>query len=365
MGQRYRVALHGFSAFERSALAFCLRHAGARVPAYEQAESLADSDFVVADAHLAPSEGSALRADRLGDTLFVGDEPPCGAAASIPRPLDPEGILRALDRIVIQRLAASRSKPLPGGTLAPAAVAQPGNPEAPAVPAPAVPVERPQPAFEIRFADLSALDKAAAPATMPPRSKASPPPELPRLVDAVEAPPARTPAPVRPLTLEERRAAKEEARRRSRAARLAQTRRDRSLVEHVLLLDGVRQDTALERLLQAFGFRVVRATDVAGAMGVLESTPLAAAFLDIAAPGDDEIDSLALCQLVRRGRLALAGDMPPLLLLSASGSASEGVRARLAGCDAFLTQPVSRGDVARALEACSVPLPAEPRRIPR
>jgi hypothetical protein len=45
-----RVALLGFGDFERSALVSYLRLSGARVPAYQEAKSLANADFVIADA---------------------------------------------------------------------------------------------------------------------------------------------------------------------------------------------------------------------------------------------------------------------------------------------------------------------------
>jgi CheY-like chemotaxis protein len=367
MAARYRVALHGFSEFERSALAFCLKHAGARVPAYEQAEGIADSDFIVADASQPPIEGSVLRGQRLADTLFVGDAPPRGAAAQLPRPLDPERILRALDRIVIQRLAARSQAAPPAGLLPMPPQARPRPlPIAPPPPDTVPDTMGVDSGFEIRFTDLGALDEALD----APEGAAAPTPPSARLPADTLAPP---PAPLRslappgsPTTTEaDRRAAKEAARRKSRAARLEQVRSDGQTIEDVLLLDGLNQAAALELLLEGFGFRVLRATDIAGAISVLESTPVAAAFLDMAAQGDEGLDGLALCQLVKRRRLLLPDDAPPVLLLSCDRAASEGVRARLAGCDAYLTLPAGRGDVARALEACNVALPADARRTTR
>ena len=43
-------------------------------------------------------------------------------------------------------------------------------------------------------------------------------------------------------------------------------------------------------------------------------------------------------------------------------SISQRVRASMAGADQFLVNPASRGDVARALDACGVDLPSDPRR---
>lgn len=167
------------------------------------------------------------------------------------------------------------------------------------------------------------------------------------------------------MTEDERRAAKAAARRKSRAARLAQARKEGKVLEDVLLLDGNSAPDPIAALLEAFGFCVQRMTDVDAAMGVLESTPLAAAFLDLTVVDEDGIDGIALCQMIKQGRMALAGDVPPVMLIARRKVASESVRAKLAGCDAYLAQPVKRGDVARVLEACDVAFPADQRRSPR
>jgi CheY-like chemotaxis protein len=51
-----------------------------------------------------------------------------------------------------------------------------------------------------------------------------------------------------------------------------------------------------------------------------------------------------------------------LIVVTGSPRPVERVRAELAGCDAFLLKPVSRGAVAQALEACGVALPIDSRR---
>ena len=52
-----------------------------------------------------------------------------------------------------------------------------------------------------------------------------------------------------------------------------------------------------------------------------------------------------------------------LIVVTGSARPLERVRAELAGCDAFLHKPVSRGAVAQALEACGVALPIDARRV--
>ena len=373
MSARYRIALHGFSEFERNALSFCLKHSGERVPSYVQVERIADSDFIVADASHAAIDSSVVRGERLRDTLFIGDTPPRNAVAKVARPLDPERILRALDRIVLQRLAPRRSAGSPD-VVRPPAVSVLDFPLLDMSTA----VEETTPAafhhepIDVRFTDIDAAAEAArpppaAPPAAPPlpADPLAPPPE-PARSRPPPTPPAAVAVTAPALNEEERRAAKAAARRKSRAARLAQAGRAGTAPLHdVLLVDGSAEPAALEFLLEAFGFRVLKASDSAGAASALETTPLAAAFIDIDVRDEDGEDGFALCRMIKRQFVALAGDVPPVMLMSRRKVASERVQAKLAGCDAFLTHPIRRGDAARALESCDVVLPADERHAPR
>ena len=94
-----------FSAFEREALSFCLKHAGARVPAYSQVERIADCDFIVADAsHEAPGD-SVTRGERMRDGRLRRRQaaarsrppaPPARSTERIPRSMD--GVARIAPR---------------------------------------------------------------------------------------------------------------------------------------------------------------------------------------------------------------------------------------------------------------------------
>lgn len=392
----YRVALQGFSEFERATLTYCLKQASTREPGYTHVELIADSDFIVADASHEPIVGSAVRSGRLHDTLFVGGNPPQGARAHLERPIDPERILRTLDQMTGMNGAAVH-----GGR---AAVAPPSAPLiAPAVVAPATAPERPDPLFDPRagpdtipapldpealsvtFTDmqtwdevdsslqqLQLLDPPAASVAMvrPDGPPAAQKPAAP-LADpfapstaAVDGE-AWVPQPARrpPLSDAERAAAKAEARRASRRARLRQSARAAAdAPRDVLLYDPASGPLALTALLEAFGFTVHRAENVATAVGLLSRVPLAAAFLDADSQDGLGLDGLELCQRVKNRRIALAGKVPAVMLVSGRQSPAERVRGKLAGCDAFLTRPVTRGDAARALEACDVALPADARR---
>jgi CheY-like chemotaxis protein len=114
MSTSYRVALLGFSDFERNALGSCFRLALQRRPGYEAVEALAEADFVVVDADHVQALHSVIAGGRVGDTVFVGASPPQGGSAWTMRPIDPVHVLRELDTMALQRGAVPASAPRSG-----------------------------------------------------------------------------------------------------------------------------------------------------------------------------------------------------------------------------------------------------------
>jgi CheY-like chemotaxis protein len=108
---RYAVALQGFSDFERSALASFFRLGQQRAPAYLQAATLAEGDFIIADADVPADVTAILESARLQDTIFIGAQAPDGAAARLSRPIEPTRIVRELDLLLEQRLAVLDEPP--------------------------------------------------------------------------------------------------------------------------------------------------------------------------------------------------------------------------------------------------------------
>jgi CheY-like chemotaxis protein len=108
MSTLYRVALLGFSAFERNALASYFRLAAHRVPRYEAAQVVSEADLMVADADHTPSVELVTAIERLDDTVFVGARPPSQARACLNRPIEPATVMRELDSLL-----AARGAPAP------------------------------------------------------------------------------------------------------------------------------------------------------------------------------------------------------------------------------------------------------------
>lgn len=108
--ERYSVALEGFSAFERGALASFFRLAAQRAPAYEQVEEAGLADFLIADADRPAAVAAVRHGRRERDTVFIGTQAPEGAQACLHRPVDPLAIVRELDRLLELRLAVPEAE---------------------------------------------------------------------------------------------------------------------------------------------------------------------------------------------------------------------------------------------------------------
>lgn len=158
-----------------------------------------------------------------------------------------------------------------------------------------------------------------------------------------------------------------------RAARRAQVRRERARhaadatqavqqqsTPAMLLLAPINAARGpLHELLAGFGFEVQ-------AMQALPELPapwpFAVVFVDAALRGGDGSDAIDLCNQVRE-RARLPGERrPALMLVAESLSATDRVRAGLAGCNEVLVGAVTRGGVAGVLEARGIALPSDARR---
>ena len=204
-------------------------------------------------------------------------------------------------------------------------------------------------------------DPVATPASLRPAPAwvTGVPPTLP-LSSAVPA----TPKPAKTLPSKaDRRAAV----RRARLAQDAPASAAAAGPREVLVLDGIAATrTELCALLTGFGFIVRPARTHAEAFALLASHDFAAVFLDIVLDGYNEGVAFELCLRAKSAAPAgsAAGSVQPgaLIIVGAATRPVERVRASMAGADQFLARPASRGALAKALDACGVALPSDPRR---
>ncbi len=124
-------------------------------------------------------------------------------------------------------------------------------------------------------------------------------------------------------------------------------------------------DAAREQLcalLEVFGFRTHPVQSTMQAVRMLAAKRYAVAFLNIIFDGSAAPAAHDLCSRVKAPPTHASDTVCALIVVTGSARPVERVRAELAGCDAFLLKPVSRGAVAQALEACGVALPIDSRR---
>ena len=157
-----------------------------------------------------------------------------------------------------------------------------------------------------------------------------------------------------------------------KAARRAEVRRARlqdfststafsSVDSEVLVVDPDPGSRAqLCSVLGAFGFDVLAVGDATSVPFLAASRNFVAAFVNIETSAVDGGDGIDLCKQFR-GEAQRAGTMV-LVLVVAQLRPIDRVRAELAGCDETILRPVTRGIVARVLDARGIVLPSDARR---
>jgi CheY-like chemotaxis protein len=347
---------------------FSFQHPDADMIGFEVVDDLADADFAIVDADSKPAVREVVRAARVADSVFVGSAAPPGAAALVPRPIDTARILRALVDMVAFHAAPPHDEPLWQGfddpdeiiIVEPPLLLDEVTLSLDTVPA-AFQMLEPMSELEIEIEIEPELES---------EPELEPEPELAPEPEPVPAPEPSPPlaAPAAP-EVSAREAAKAAARTAARRARQTHSNTDPGALEQlrdVLVFDADPDASQhLRGLLELFGFRVHVAGDVTQAADVLSRRALVAAFLDIALTGANHGDGLALIQTIHELPRSVGHPTPAVLIVTAELKPAARVRAALAGIDSPLIKPVTRGDVARALEACDVLLPADARRDPR
>jgi CheY-like chemotaxis protein len=183
----------------------------------------------------------------------------------------------------------------------------------------------------------------------------APMPALSVLTDAVDDFPPVAAAPGA-------KAARRAAVRRAVQARAAPVPALASGMNDVLVIDANEfARTQLCSVLESFGFRAHAAAGHEEAADLLELLAFSAVFIDTVLEGSEAATAAEICQLVKAQPLP-GGRAAALIIVASMARPADRVRATLVGADEFLVKPLQRGHIARALEACGVALPSDPRR---
>jgi CheY-like chemotaxis protein len=114
-------------------------------------------------------------------------------------------------------------------------------------------------------------------------------------------------------------------------------------------------------LLRAFGFTVQTAADGAEALSRAASRSLLASFVRAEMSDGNGGNGIDLCGRLRQAHAQASERELLLVLVAAKLRPMDRVRAELAGCDEAIRTPITRGSVARLLDARGIRLPVDPR----
>jgi len=291
------VAILGFSTFDRKALGACFKLTEPGRPRYEWMLSMEDATLVIADADEAGVLDLLRQLDRVGDTLFFGEQAPAGATAWLVRPIDRAQVLRELDRLRARR-EHPNSAPLP------------------------LPMPLPLPA------------------------------SLGRPLRTIGAAPVRD-APGRSAG-DERDFGNAGAPLRSAIEALLRQRealRQPQIPARMLLVDD--SEVALHflrRQLEAYGLDVDLARHSDRALDLLSQHAYGIVFLDVDLGEHSRSDGLTLCHQIRHRLLHPGGKPPMVVMVSAFHDPVDQVRGMLAGADSTLGKPLDSLALDRLLQ---------------
>jgi CheY-like chemotaxis protein len=273
----YRVALLGFTRFERATFESFFRLASKRMPAYVHEDDPAQSHFIVADADDDVVARQVHKLQALPRTLMLGSKAGSrsGAAAHLPRPINLMLVMRALDALP---RAGVPQPPVRGAT--------------PALAVAAAPAAQPEPP------DTTELPRApfSRPEAVGPSAAASP-------TEVAEPAPSIAPK-----------------------------------LDHILVVDD--SDVALRFMalhLQRFGFQIHLVRSGQEAIDRVARQHFEFVFLDVMMEG---MDGFQTCKAIKRSTYAGDRPPPTVVMVTSRGTAVDKLRGTMAGCDAYLTKPI-------------------------
>ncbi len=290
MSIRHKVALLGFSAFERATFESFFRLAGRRSPAYDQSE-VAECDLAIVDADQAGALASAASLGAGVKVLFIGARAAAGHGRQLARPVNLMQVLNVLDEMT--RPATQ-----------------------PAAPAASTPAVAPTPPAT---AAAQAAPAAATPAPSPRR----------------DTPPAF--APSGPVTDFQN----------SDTFSNAVLAPGDDKFDHILVVDD--SDLArrfIESRLKRFGFKVHLARSGEEAIERIAERQFEFVFLDVMMEG---MDGYMACKTIKRMQPPPGRQVPVVVMLTSKAGAIDRIRGTLAGCDAYLTKPLIEDELVRVI----------------
>lgn len=298
MSGAFTVALVGFGQDEASTMASFLRLAARRPPAYRVQDDVLDAQLLVVNADNLQSLHLVRRAHLPGRVLLLGHQDGGTGWPLLHKPVKRVDVLTALDAL----MAA-------GGT------AQPRQRIRPPAAAPARPLPPPLAARRpgvLRLSDFGALDEW----------------HLPPAAAASASHDARGSRPSRPQAGSGKALAAEPARG-----------------DLLLVADSLGDGRLLHQRFRRYGLSIDWSRDAAQSQAMLKSHRYRLVVIDRL---HSAAEAYQLCRLAKQCRQP-SGPAPVVVMFAPTAGSMDRMRARLAGCDAYLSRAVGETDLYRLL----------------
>ncbi len=342
MSTPHKIALVGFSSFERATFESFFRLAARRPPGYVLVVEPAQANLAVVNADDANILQSVVAHKPCAHVMLIGNTDGGTGWATQKRPLNLMKVLTTVELMLNGAPAAqvSASTPAPAAA-APSAVLRP---QAVAINAPAL----------VPAAPALATLRATQQPVLADRMSSSPTAlQTPRTVVApatASKPISAAPA-ARAVRSDVRLGSGDFSNSRDENPVLGGATRPMSVdddqnVDHILVVDD--SDIALKFMrnrLTRFGFRTDLVNSGEEALGRMNVRPYKFVFLDVMMEG---LDGYQTCRAIKQRKYS-EGKPPVVVMLTSRGGTIDKIRGTLAGCDAYLTKPLNERDLIAVL----------------
>ncbi len=332
MSNPHKIALVGFSSFERATFESFFRLAARRPPGYLLVTDPAQASLSVVNADDPAVLRSAIAQKPSVQVMLIGNSDGGTGWALQRRPLNLMKVLTNVEQLLSPQLPTPNLKP---------AVAT----EKPSAPAPLEPKQTSSASgFSATRPFLPSHQEAAGAPVQP---VAQSPVAKPTMLQ----PSVRTTAPTTARREDVRFGTGDFDNSRAESPVLGGANKQAAIeddanVDHILVVDD--SDIALKFMrnrLTRFGFRTDLVNSGEEALGRMSTRPYKFVFLDVMMEG---LDGYQTCRAIKQ-RKYTEGKPPVVVMLTSRGGTIDKIRGTLAGCDAYLTKPLNERDLIAVL----------------
>jgi two-component system, cell cycle response regulator len=304
MTQPHKIALLGFSSFERSTFESFFRLAARRAPGYQIVASGAEAALVIVNTDEAALANAFAKTRATQKVIAVGRTDAGTGWPLQQRPIKLMGVLTQVDQMLNPPAPVAAGFASAASPLRPAA-GMPARPAASSAVPVASPSVVPMPAPEVS----AKMSRSVRDGSGMSHSRLG---ELAPIMGLNTQPPSDA----------------------------------SDIYDDILVVDD--SDIALKFMqnrLSRFGFRAQLVRSGEEALGRINVQSFKFVFLDVMMEG---LDGYQTCRAIKQRKYA-EGKPPVIVMLTSRGGTIDKIRGTLAGCDAYLTKPLNEGELIKVL----------------